>query len=267
LTCFLQALVITEAEALFANAFVHYCLVDDNFSQYVVCTASLMQANPRMLLLFPFCLQANFVLPWRWALVIQLVNSAAVLGVWSRQLPCWLQAVQLQPNNATELFYQAQATHACIALQYMSCFMRMGLGDVTYLLLDRRVCEGLRAVQVLQVFAAIVCLSVLPLAVFYAIERRYKLQFLRSLAQADAAAAAAAVGSTSNDGSNLRPAAAAVSNRSSDSYTAGLLDEPVAAVMLRWLVCVAAMLMGSWLLAEVLVMDVFDSTAACLASS
>jgi hypothetical protein len=231
------------------------------------------------------------VLPWRWALLMQLVNSAAALGVWSRQLPCWLQTVQLQlqPNNATELFYQAQATDACECLQYATSYMRMGLGDATYLLFDHTVCEGVRAVQVLQAFAAIVCLSVLPLAVLYAFERRYKLQFLRSLAQTDAAAAAAAAavdsaqaagsvsisssgasGNSSSSSNNIRQAAAAGSSSSSsvgsDSYTAGLLDEPVASVVLRWLVCVATMLMGAWLLAEVLASEVFDSTA-CSASA
>ncbi|WIA40069.1 hypothetical protein OEZ86_013485 [Tetradesmus obliquus] len=89
--------------------------------------------------------QANFVLPWRWMLLIQLVNSAAVLALWSRPLPCLLQAVQLKPFNASELFYQAQATDACKALQYASFYIRMWIGDVTYMTIMKMLAEVLVA--------------------------------------------------------------------------------------------------------------------------
>jgi hypothetical protein len=214
---------------------------------------------------------------------MQLANTAAVLGAWSKQLPCRLQTAQLQPNNTSELFYQAQAAEACNALQYVSSYMRIWIGDVTYMLVDSRICEGLRAVQVLQAFATIVCLFVLPLSVLYAFERCYKLQFLRSLAQADTGSPAAAAGSASTRSSRGDSAtgSSSISNRnvhqaadsdsdgmnssSSSSFSrdrsrAVLLEEPGAAVMLRWSACVVAMLAGAWLLAEVLVTDVFGDT-------
>jgi hypothetical protein len=217
------------------------------------------------------CLQAFFVLPWRWALLMQLVNSAAVLSSWSTQLPCLLQAAQLQPNNATELFYQPQATDACETLQYASGWLRAGFGDVTGSLMDQVVCQGLQAVQALQAFATIVFLAVLPVLVLYALEWHYKLQFLRSLAPAHAAAAAGGFseGSDSNSSSNgihQTTAASSGSRTVVERNSDGHKNEPVAAVVLQWLVCVAAVLSCSWLLAEVLV-TVSQSRKHCPAST
>jgi hypothetical protein len=225
-----------------------------------------------------FCMQATFVLPWRWALLIQLVNLAAALGGWSTQLPCLLQAAQLQPNNATELFYQPQATDACEALQFASGWLRAAVGNVTDSVVDHGLCQGLLAVQVLQAFMNIVCLAVLPLLVLYVIERRYKLQFLQSLQASSAAAggAAASAGSSNTSTSNnrgardqssdtgMRWAAVAGSNSivNSGSYTAGALNEFGAAVASLWLICFAGVLTGSWLLAE-LVVIVASNKKAC----
>jgi hypothetical protein len=230
-------------------------------------------------------LQAHFVLPWRYAVLMQLANTAVALSFWSRQLPCFLQSFQLQQHSTSQLFYQQHASELCQALQYLGSGLRMALGDVTYALHDNRVCEGLRAVQVLQAFATIVGLLLLPLSVNYGIEKRFKRQFLRSLEQAEGAAAAAAAaeaagatglaaGSSSN--STIRtessvvaaangPANAEVDGGARSNAAAALSqvgEEPHCAVVLRWVACLLGLVVGSWLLAEVLVTDVF-SRATC----
>jgi hypothetical protein len=225
-------------------------------------------------------LQAHFVLPWRYAVLMQLANTAVALSFWSRQLPCFLQAIQLQQNSTSQLFYQPQASELCQALQYLGSGLRMALGDVTYVLHDNAVCEGLRAVQVLQAFATIVGLLLLPLSVTYGIEQRFKLRFLRSLEQAEGGAVAADAagvagvnaGSSNSSSSRAEASAAAASEGTVDggagSTAAAALyqvgEEPHCAVVLRWVACLSGLLVGSWLLAEVLVTDVF-SKATCAA--
>jgi hypothetical protein len=160
----------------------------------------------------------TFVLPWRYAVLMQLANTAVALSFWSRQLPCFLQTFQLQQNSTSQLFYQQQASELCQAMQYLGSGLRMALGDVTYALHDDGVCEGLKAVQVLQAFATIVGLLLLPLSVKYGIEQRFKRRFLRSLQQqaeggaataADAAGTVGLAAGSSSSSSSIRTAAPA----------------------------------------------------------
>jgi hypothetical protein len=206
---------------------------------------------------------------------MQLANTAVALSFWSRQLPCFLQAIQLQQNSTSQLFYQPQASELCQALQYLGSGLRMALGDVTYALHDNGVCEGLRAVQVLQAFATIVGLLLLPLSVKYGIEQRFKLRFLRSLEQAEGGAVAAdaagvaglTAGSSSRTETSATAASAVTDDGASSTAAAALYqvgEEPHCAVVLRWVACLSGLLVGSWLLAEVLVTDVF-SKATCAA--
>jgi hypothetical protein len=206
------------------------------------------------------------------AVFLQLANTAVALSYWSSQLPCWLQSIQLQLNSSPELFYQQQASELCQALQYMASGLRMAFGDVTYALHDGHVCEGLRAVQVLQAFATIVGLLVLPLSVKYGLERRFKRQFLQSLQQAELAQAAAEAAASGSSSSSALAALEGVANgaagvaagshgsSSSGSSAAAVVtgEEPQSAVVLRWVACILGLVVAAWLLAELLVSDVYS---------
>ena len=59
--------------------------------------------------------QANFVVPWRWALLLQLTNFAASL-LWSASLPCWLQLLRPVDGHSGQLAFGPAAVKACSRL-------------------------------------------------------------------------------------------------------------------------------------------------------
>jgi hypothetical protein len=213
-------------------------------------------------------LQAQFVLPWRIAVIMQLANTAVALSYWSSQLPCYLHSIHLQLNFEPQLFYQQQASELCRGMQYLGSGLCMSFGDITYALQDGQVCEGLRAVQVLQTFATLVGLLVLPLSVKYGIERRFKRQFLQLHEQAEAAATAeaaaadaTAAGSSSSRTADATADADGVTGAAADEEGAAAVvtgEDPQTAVVLRWVACVSGLLIGAWLLAELLVTVVYS---------
>eukprot|EP00775_Hariotina_reticulata_P005880 gene5880-6121_t len=120
--------------------------------------------------------QANFILPWRWVLVLQLVNFAASLR-WSAQIPCLLR---LQLDSSDHLPFGKAAVQACGRLQDASVILRWIAGDPLYLrTLGDKCADAFRAVQLLQVVISGVMLLVLPLTAVFCLESWCKLRFLQ----------------------------------------------------------------------------------------
>lgn len=155
--------------------------------------------------------QANFVLPWRWVLLLQLINFSASLS-WSAFLPCWLQ---LHADSTTgQLDFGPIAVAACSRLQQLFMVLRLLAGDPAYHLgLD--VCQSeVAAVQVLQIVASSLLLLLLPLLVLGGVELWLKRRFLRSLASEQHGEAADAEGNTAA-GSSATTSSAASSSAAS----------------------------------------------------
>lgn len=130
--------------------------------------------------------QALFIVAWRWAAVLQLINWCTALA-WSARLPCLLplQAAYGQPdasrNTHTGLLYEEHAVQTCRGFRYIKALVGSLVGDLSPASVPgaEDMCSGYSAVQLLQVFASILLLLVLPLSVIYYLELLLKRGFLK----------------------------------------------------------------------------------------
>jgi hypothetical protein len=126
-----------------------------------------VHANPRkapaMLVILPmaYYLQpAMLLLPWTLSAPIQLVSTCAMLYyMW--QFPCYLQHVQDAAGHASTPAWQLRAELSCSRLQ---SYAAMGASAVGLSVSDfsAEVCEGMRSVQMLQIFGTFLCLLIGP---------------------------------------------------------------------------------------------------------
>jgi hypothetical protein len=188
--------------------------------------------------------QANFILPWRWVVVLQLVNFAASLR-WSTQIPCLLH---LQLDSSGQLPFQDAAVQACERLQQIFLIIGWMLGDPFYLgTFEDHCMDASAAVQLLQVVASGILLLVLPLTAIFCLEFWCKLRFLKSVDAEvqEATTSDTAAGSVADDsGSSSSHSSSAADNSSSaGGLDAGQVDAATIAVDIaipasrRWTAC------------------------------
>lgn len=108
-----------------------------------------------------------------------------------------METFLLKPNKLLEAQFQNEAVHGCELLQASASMAQMAIGDLTFML-ARNVCVGLKAVQILQLCATLVCLLILPLWFTYTMERLLKCRFLEALHSPEAMAAGTAAASSSS---------------------------------------------------------------------
>jgi hypothetical protein len=123
-----------------------------------------------------------FLLPWRRALLFQVVSTATLLN-WVWVSPCFLQHAQAHISAQP---WQDQAAMACSSMQSVAAILRTAVGaPLSELSYD--ICTGQHAVQVLQLFCALSCLLVVPVTACYLLERcvrrRYQQQQQQQQAQ------------------------------------------------------------------------------------
>lgn len=108
-----------------------------------------------------------------------------------------METVLLKPNKLLKAQFQNEAVRACELLQASASVTQMAIGDLTFML-ARDVCVGLKAVQILQLCATLVCLLILPLWFMYTMERLLKRRFLEALQLPDYMAADTAAASSNS---------------------------------------------------------------------
>lgn len=132
------------------------------------------QKAPAMLVIQPmaFYMQpALLLLPWQYVVPIHLLGTISLLYyMW--QFPCFL--MEVQPDASTYV-WQGCAEVSCSKLQSYSAMVSTALGG-SLSDYSSTVCEGMLAVQALQVFGALLCLLVVPVAVTFEFERWLQLR-------------------------------------------------------------------------------------------
>lgn len=122
---------------------------------------ALMVIQPMVYYLQP----AMMLLPLQYVVVLQLLLTAAMLHyLW--QFPCYMDLVM--PDLRTHV-WQGRAELLCSKLQSYAALLTSAYSGSAPLSPD--VCQGTRAVQALQIFGAMLCLLVGPIAVTYEWER------------------------------------------------------------------------------------------------
>lgn len=171
-----------------------------------------------------------FLLPWKRALLFQLVRTATLIN-WVWVSPCFLQHAQVSTQP-----WQERAGMACSSVQSVTALLRTAVG-APLSELSQDVCEGQHAAQVLQLFCTLSCLLIAPVTVCYLLERwmrgRYQQQQPQEQpraqqqqwheAPAGASSSLSAGASSSRSagaGPNSSTSAAASSSRSTALYAA-----------------------------------------------
>jgi hypothetical protein len=176
------------------------------------------QKAPAMFVILPmaFYLQpALLLLPWQYVVPIHFL-AALFLLYYMWQFPCFLTSVQPDPSTYV---WQGRAEGSCSRLQSYSAVVSTALGGSLsdYSL---TVCEGMRAVQVLQVFGTLLVLFVVPVTVTFELERWLRLRCHQGHPQAPSGDSSS--GSwRSADGASSSSAGAAAGRGSSSNGAVG----------------------------------------------
>jgi hypothetical protein len=113
--------------------------------------------------------QALFVVPFKYAVILQLLSTAVALQ-WTRQLPCILRHAALQEMDlSTPLYSVAEATcrqfqEATAAIQLVAALPEGLLTPVS------AVCRGVQSVQTLNIFATLHALFIVPVSAVYGLD-------------------------------------------------------------------------------------------------
>jgi hypothetical protein len=168
------------------------------------------QRAPAMFVIQPmaFGLQpALLLLPWQYVVPIQLLSAFTFLYyMWL--FPCFLTEVQPDPST---YMWQGRAEVSCSRLQSYSAMVGTALGG-SLLDYSSTVCEGMPAVQVLQVFGTLLYLFFVPVTVMFEMER-----WLRSRCHQGPSQFESVGGSSSSSSQRNGNGAAAVNGGSSSS--------------------------------------------------